>query len=98
MIDLHTEHVLTLAEAARLIPPTGVAISTLWRWKTKGVRGVRLEAALIGGRWYTSAEAIDRFFAALAAKAGQEVATPTESAARKARIERAERRLAARGV
>jgi len=98
MIDLHTEHVLTLAGGAKLVPPKGVSPQTLWRWKAKGVRGVRLEAALIGGRWYTSAEALDRFFAALAAEAGQEVTTPSESAARKARIARAERRLSRMGV
>ena len=98
MIDIRNEHLVTLAEGARNVPPSGVAVSTLWRWKTKGVRGVRLEAALIGGRWYTSSEAVDRFLGALAAKAGQEVTTPSESAARKARIARAERRLSRMGV
>jgi hypothetical protein len=38
---------------------------TLRRWIHKGVRGVRLEAVRLGGRWMTSYEAVERFMAAL---------------------------------
>lgn len=59
-----TEQVLTLAEAAEHLPRVkGRAVhpSALWRWARYGVRGVRLEAMLIGGRFFTTEEAIARF-------------------------------------
>jgi hypothetical protein len=70
MLDLESEHLYTLQEAAHRQPkgrqgkPTHP--STIYRWITIGVhlRGgevVRLEGARIGGRWLTSAEAIQRF-------------------------------------
>jgi hypothetical protein len=65
MINLLTERVITLVEAARLVPPgrggRPTHLSTLLRWINPGVRGVRLEAARLGGRWVTSHEALQRF-------------------------------------
>jgi hypothetical protein len=40
-------------------------VSTFHRWQHPGVRGVRLEAILYGGVWYTSHAALMRFFRAL---------------------------------
>jgi len=40
-------------------------ISTLVRWVTKGIGGVKLEAEKCGGRWVTSREALQRFVARL---------------------------------
>lgn len=63
MIDIHTETLVTLAEAANRLPRRPNAV-TLWRWWKKGVRGgVRLETKKIGGIRYTSIEALDRFVA-----------------------------------
>ena len=42
---------LTLAHIARR---EGVAISTVWRWTLKGVKGRRLKSFLIGGRRYVN--------------------------------------------
>ena len=39
-------------------------VATLHRWRTRGVRGVRLEAVRVGGRWHTSQAAIERFIIA----------------------------------
>jgi len=36
-------------------------LSTLWRWYRRGVRGVRLETVVVGGRRFTSRAAIERF-------------------------------------
>lgn len=60
MIDISTEQLLTLADAAKLLPgrPSSCAI---WRWRTKGVRGRKLESLSLGGRVYTSREALQRF-------------------------------------
>ena len=54
------EELLSPAEAARLIPKRRVP-STIWRWYRHGVRGVQLETVVIGGRRYTSREALQRF-------------------------------------
>jgi hypothetical protein len=72
MIDLKYEKALSLPQAARHIPPTRqdkpVHVSTLVRWILHGVRGVRLEAARIGGRWVTTQEALERFSSKLTAQ------------------------------
>lgn len=67
---LNDEHVLTLAEAPKLLPGRPHA-SSLWRWCRKGIKArngtiIRLEHRRLGGRVLTSAEALDRFGAALA--------------------------------
>jgi hypothetical protein len=65
VIEIQDEHLMTLAQAAKLRPsgrngrPTHV--STVYRWIATGVRGVRLESIRIGGTLYTSREAIQRF-------------------------------------
>ena len=70
MIDLQTEKLLTFTEACDLVPRRrrGVKlhVSTLYRWWKKGTRGVRLEAVSCGGSPATTAEALHRFFAAIA--------------------------------
>jgi Protein of unknown function (DUF1580) len=64
---------LALGQAARRFPSyrnsRPVNPSTVWRWLTEGVRlpsgrRLRLEAARVGGRWLTSAAAIERFIRA----------------------------------
>ncbi|MEE8172695.1 MAG: DUF1580 domain-containing protein [Alphaproteobacteria bacterium] len=56
MIDIQTEQLLTLAEAAKRLP-TRPHVSTIWRWAATG----GLETVRLGGRVYTSIEAIERF-------------------------------------
>lgn len=73
MIDVENEHLLTMTEAARSISRGGVHVSTLHRWHLRGCRGVRLETVLIGGRRYTSKEALQRFFARVTAAADGQV-------------------------
>jgi len=73
MIDISTEQLLTLPQAARVRPhgrlgrPTHP--STVYRWISRGARGaagvVKLEGVRIGGSWYTSREALQRFAEAL---------------------------------
>ncbi len=65
MIDIATESLIPLREAPRRLPPrpTGkrVHISACYRWVSRGVRGIRLEAIRVGGTMYTSLEALQRF-------------------------------------
>jgi hypothetical protein len=63
-IDIANETIVGLAEATRLLPKINgrhIAISSLWRWCTKGVGGVKLEYVCIGRRMATSKEALNRF-------------------------------------
>jgi len=66
---MKTGHI-SLSEAAKRCPgrPSSNAI---WRWCRKGIKSrtgqrVRLEHVRIGGKIYTSPEAMDRFFAEVA--------------------------------
>jgi hypothetical protein len=71
VIDSQTETVLTFAEASKRLL-TRPDISTLHRWRKRGIRNQRLETLLIGGKRCTSVEALERFFAAATA-AGEQV-------------------------
>lgn len=57
---------LTLAQAARTFP-VRPSPSTLWRWRSRGIGGVRLETVMVGGRRYVSREALERFVGELTA-------------------------------
>lgn len=62
------ETVIGMSEAARALPRVnGVRLhpTCVWRWARRGVRGVKLETARIGGRVVTSREALGRFLAAI---------------------------------
>jgi hypothetical protein len=61
---------ISLHDVPRLLPRTKpgrkIAISTVYRWTAKGIKGVRLETIQVGGRRCTSKQALERFFDALA--------------------------------
>ena len=59
-INIHREEVLTLAEAAKILPRP-VHFSTILRWSQCGYGGVRLETVRIGRTLCTSREALQRF-------------------------------------
>ncbi|MCU0865722.1 MAG: DUF1580 domain-containing protein [Planctomycetes bacterium] len=68
-IDVARESVLSFGEAARYVGKLkctkAVAFQTLFRWATKGCRGVVLETICVGGTRCTSKEALQRFFDAM---------------------------------
>lgn len=64
MIDVTTEELVLFRKAGASIE-SNPHISTLHRWRLRGVRGIRLESILIGNTRFTSLEAIARFIAAL---------------------------------
>ena len=62
------EQLISLAEAARRLPKIDgrkVAISTLWRWCRKGLRGEHLRYVRVGRKICTSSQAMQRFFSKL---------------------------------
>ena len=85
---------LTLTEAAKLLPDRP-STATLWRWRTEGVRGRRLESVVIGGKVYVSREAIARF---AEQHGGIEPPSIRSPAKREKEIARAEAALAAAGI
>jgi hypothetical protein len=76
-IDPLTDELVTLPQAAALFPRrragSKVSTSTLWRWYTRGSRGVRLEVVRIGGQVLTSRDAIRHFIAARSVAGGAAV-------------------------
>ena len=73
-IDFQRETLLGVTEAAGILPASRggkrIHISTLHRWASRGLRGVVLETIRVGGRRYTSTEALQRFFDRLSTGAG----------------------------
>jgi hypothetical protein len=69
MIDVHSERILSLSEAAALpyLMRNGKPrpLPSMLNWVRLGVDGHRLETIKIAGRICTSVEAIDRWLAAL---------------------------------
>jgi hypothetical protein len=85
MIDISTEELVSLSEVASMFPGRRgrkVAVATCWRWATRGRKGVRLETISIGGRRYTSREALMRWIDRL--NPVQRVEEPLEEQAAKA--------------
>jgi len=77
-INIENETIVSLTEATKILPRVNgkrPAISTLWRWCRKGLRGVHLEYIRVGRNIATSREALNRFFSALA-DADQPLAQP----------------------
>lgn len=98
-IDIYAESLHSLPDQSSRVPPKGVNPSTLWRWGTKGVRGIKLDMVMIGGIWHTSDEAVQRFVAAITAAAanGEQAPVRTNKQREKA-IAAAERELAESGI
>jgi predicted DNA-binding transcriptional regulator YafY len=73
LIDITTESLISLSEAARFFPASRgagrISTSTLWRFIAVGIPGpdggrIRLAAVRLSSRWLTSREALARFLAA----------------------------------
>lgn len=54
---------IPLASASEFIPGNPHA-TTIQRWATTGIRGVRLETWRVGAKWLTTISAIEKFIAA----------------------------------
>ncbi len=103
MIDVLSEEMISLADAAIMLPARRagkrVHVSCVYRWTTHGCRGVVLESVQVGATRCTSREAVARFVAALTAQAqGRQPAAAPLSAERRKRIREAEARLRAAGI
>ena len=97
MIDVQNETPLTLAQAAKSSPGKP-NLSTVWRGGFRGIRGVRLETFLSGGKRFTTVEALRRFQERVTAAADGEPIQAETPRQRERQIDRAERRAAELGV
>jgi hypothetical protein len=105
---LITEELLSLAQAARRLPPgrgeRPVSLGCVLRWVLEGAPGpdgqrVRLEAVRVGGRWITSVEALARFAERLTPRLDDAPAPAPRTPRRRERaMERAQERLRAAGI
>ena len=97
MIEVATEQLVHVRAVPRILPrqPNGkrVHISAVYRWMSRGVRGVRLEFVMVGGRRYTSVEALQRFAERLTGSASAQPVREVTPRRRKREIERAAQRL-----
>ena len=104
VIDPTIEHPIPLQDVPKLPWLRGVitgrklAFSTVFRWCTRGLHGVKLGSIRIGGVLCTSEQALKRFFQALPADGRDRTnATPAAPAAGLDR-RRADRELDAAGI
>ena len=102
--DLLSEKLYPIPILARDIPGRGgnpIHPGSMERWARMGVRGVRLEVALVGGQLTTSKEAVTRFIERVTAARmglGDPIPRPTRTARQRQRAsERAVERLRSSG-
>lgn len=97
-INVQTERLRSFSE----VPSTLASrpnISTIHRWRLRGVRGIKLESIMIGGVRYTSDEALQRFFDRTTAVADGTAQPEARTATQRERaVSRAEAELEAAGI
>lgn len=97
MIVLATESLLSLSQAANSLPGKPHK-NTIVRWSLNGVKGVRLETIMLGGRRMTSREALQRFIERTTAAANGETPPTRTARQRQSAIRQAETELAKAGI
>lgn len=69
---------LTFREAAKLLPGRP-HVSTIHRWRLRGIRGVKLQTVRVGGRRYVSAGSLARFIAETTRAADASAESPVDA-------------------
>lgn len=95
-IDVIEENLISFRQLAASLPRRRanrpVHVSTLHRWRSRGVRGIKLEATRVGGAWCTSWQAFRRFCDRLTAAESQSD-VPVEKPGKRTSHEAAEKSL-----
>lgn len=107
-IDITTEHVIRLTEAARMVGPgrqnRPTSVCTVYRWILTGLKSpsgelVKLEGIRLGDKWVTSKEAMQRFAERLTPDVNVRSAPAPRTARQRQRaVERVERELLEAGI
>jgi hypothetical protein len=95
MIDIESEQLRLLAKASVDVPGHP-HVSTLMRWALRGVKGIKLETVVVGGRRFTSREAIQRFVSRL--NSPTSVTKKTATIRRQAEIDDVAKQLDVEGI
>jgi hypothetical protein len=89
MIDPSRDALVSILEAAKPLPHRP-SPACRWRWHAKGIRGIRLETVVVGGRRFTTAAARREFVEKVtaAANGGEEpISHRSDAVAKKLRAE-----------
>jgi hypothetical protein len=95
---LMDEPLISLSQAARQAPGGPVHLSTIHRWRLRGIKGIKLETCMCGGKRLTSVPAMRRFAIATTAAAVGSVSPPAIDARRQYDIALADRSLSDAGI
>jgi hypothetical protein len=102
MIDLLTEQVMKLSDAAKLLPRRRLGKrphrTTLDRWGKIGFRGIFLDTIVIGDTTCTSVQDLQRFADALTQGAGAQSSQPATDRGSNKSEDAVERELESRGL
>jgi hypothetical protein len=90
LIDPFKDHLRPVGEVIQARLGKRISPTTLWRWRLKGVNGVRLQCLRLGGSWLTSEAAFGEFLRAqtqnvLASCAGRPADAPSKQSPSKIR-------------
>lgn len=96
-IDITSESPVTVTQAAKLFP-NRPHVASVWRWILNGLNGINLESVKIGGRRYTSREAIQRFIERTTALADQKEVPVRCARQRTSAVDAAESELSKEGI
>ena len=97
-VDIHNQTLIPVSEIPAHVPGRP-HLATCWRWIQRGCRGVKLESVLIGGKRFSSLEALQTFVEATTAAAdGTSTVIASTPSARKKAQDRANRELDDEGI
>ena len=96
-LDFSQEQFLTLTEAAASLPGK-VHRNTVCRWALQGLKGIRLESCMLGGRRYTSQKSLQRFADRTTTAADGKLTLFRTSRQRELAIKRADDELSSQGI
>jgi hypothetical protein len=96
-IDIDREELISFTAATKVCK-SRPHVATVWRWSTIGCHGVVLDSIVIGGRRFTSKEALERFISATDARAKGEPLPTRTPKQRQRSIAAAEKILEAAGI
>jgi len=91
-INLETDELIPVSKLVQTRLGRRIAPATLWRWRTKGTRGVRLPMVLVLGSWCSTPKALTEFLRESSEAGMPQPAPPVE------RDEATNRRLQAAGL
>ena len=75
-IDLETADLVPVVKLVEQRLKRRISPATLWRWRCKGTRGVKLPMVLVFGQWHSTDEALTEFLRA-SSEAGMPLAGPS---------------------